>query len=64
MNYTFPELLTNRTILTVKSLISFVLVTYMFYSEVKLYGEIKCQSFLGVKGLREGGDNMDPNGKD
>ena len=36
MNYTFPELLTNRTILTIKTLISFVLVTYMFF----LGGEI------------------------
>ena len=33
-------------------IISFILATLMFDSGVLWYGEIRCQSLLGVKGLK------------
>ena len=57
--YTFPKVLTRRIWLTIKIellhpvIISFFLMTLMFDSGVILHCEIRCQSILRVKRLRD-----------
>ena len=53
--YTFPEMLTRRICLTIKSCLSFrslILLNLMFDLGVILSGEIRCLSLLGVKRLK------------
>ena len=56
VHYTLPKVLTRRTCLINQELlklviISFILMALAFDSGGKLYGEIRCWSFLMVKGL-------------
>ena len=54
--YTFPKVLdkenlSNKQELLQLVIISFILMTFMCDLGVKLQGEIRCELFLGVKGL-------------
>ena len=49
--YTFPKESPTNYMLFEWVIISCILITLMFDSEVRLYGEIGLLSFLGVQGL-------------